>query len=506
MGMSPLDCMQLFNMFPDEYGLRVRLGSREWAGELTGTSDNRVRTIAPYTGRISAETRVFATTSTGIWDVTETGNSGVGTMPVQVVAFGSSSGRAGRGIAHAQTTVAGNFLYYADEENGLHLYTESTQTWTAPASVAITGVDPEDLVFVTVFKGIPFFAERGSTNLWFLDAGTVTGAASRLGVGYKLVSGGDIVGMWSWTYDGGAGLDDSLVVVSRGGDVIVYQGTDPSDATLFGVQGVWPVGKMPAGRDLGISFGGDLLLLTRMGILPMSKLVKGQTAESIEFETAKIQPLFNSLMLSYGDNFGWSMRIHPEEAALYVTVPTRENEASIQLAMSLSKRGWTQIRDLDMFCCAAHEGKLYFGTTDGSVFINDGNVDGRTLDDPSDIEAIDYSGISAFQNLGTGARKQVHVVTTYFMSESSATSFEVGARYDFSLTELGAVSLSAAVGDVWDVGLWDSAVWGGAYSPKRAVRAVTGSGSNMAIAWRGAASSRTVLTGFELSFSVGGML
>jgi hypothetical protein len=506
MGMAPTECMLLFNMFPDDYGLRVRLGSREWAGDMDGASDDLVRTIIPYTGSNSDETRVWATTSTGIWDITESGNSSTGTEPTQVLAFSSSSGRAGHGIAHAQTTTAGNFLYYADEQNGLHVYTESTQTWAAPAGVAITGVDPADLVFVTVYKGFPFFAERDSTDLWFLDVGTVTGAASRLGIGYKLQAGGDIVGLWSWTYDGGSGLDDSLVVVSRGGDVVVFQGVDPSDSNLFSVQGVWGVGKMPAGRDLGTTFGGDLLLLTRMGILPMSKLVKGQTLESVEYETGKIQPLFNSLMQLYGDNFGWSMRLHPEEAALYVTVPTQTNEATIQLAMSMSRRGWTRIRGLDMFCCAPHEGKMYFGSTDGSVYINDGNVDGQPLDDPSDTTAIDYSGISAFQNLGSGRQKQVHLIKTYFLSESQAPSFAVNARYDFNLTELDAVTLAPASGAVWDTAVWDTDVWGGAYAPSSAVRGASGMGANVAIAWRGSASSRTVLTGFELSLSIGGML
>ena len=124
------------------------------SGCTGASSNNSVRTIIPYTGSTSSETRLWVTTSTGIWNATSSTST-----PTQVVTFGSSAGRAGHGVVHAQTTAAGNFLYYADEQNGLYLYTESTQTWTAPGAVAITNVDPADTVFVTVYKSCPNFLE-----------------------------------------------------------------------------------------------------------------------------------------------------------------------------------------------------------------------------------------------------------------------------------------------------------------------------------------------------------
>lgn len=613
MNMPATDCMVLFNMLAAENGLRARLGSREWVTGLSGEGDSLVRTVIPYTGTTPTATRLFVTTSTGIWDVTAssqlyltftagvttyeagdivqandtlftlssatglaavrlpkvwapstaytvaagdrtlndgsvylctqggisglTGPMGGGVGIVDgtclwanqspdstisdasgtwawtpdavfdelVYEFASSADDAGYGVCHAHTTTAGNFIWYADEENGLHLYTESTDTW-APVT-GITGVTETDLCFVTVFKGFTLFAEKGTSNIWILDVNSIAGAATRLGVGYKLQAGGDIVGMWSWTYDGGGGLDDSLVVVTRGGDVIVFQGTDPTDSSAFGITGVWGVGKMPAGRNVATAFGGDLLLLTRAGIVPMSRLVLGRSMDAAQYETAKIHNLFNQLMLSYGDVRGWSLTLHPEESALIVTVPTGDDLPTTQLAMSLGpSKAWSQLRDLDIYSCAAYEGKLYYGTVDGKVGINDGNVDGVTLEDPNEYTAIQYSGVSAFQNMGSGTQKQVHLVKPYFLSQSTAPSFRVGARYDFNLTELDSVALSAASGSVWDTGRWDTAVWGGAYSASTGVRGAKGMGSNIALAWRGASVDRTVLTGFELSFSTGGML
>jgi hypothetical protein len=493
MGMPPTDCSVLYNMVAGSNGLRVRLGSREWVSDL----DAAGRTLIPYAGSASDETRVFVTTPTGIWNATESDAT-----PAQDEVFGSSAGDAGYGVAHAHTTAAGNFLFYADEENGLLLYTESTGLWTVPA---ITGVDPADIVFVTVFKGFPFFAVRDSTDLWFLDVGTVGGAASRLGVGYKLQAGGSIVGMWSWSYDGGSGLDDSLVVVSSGGDVVIYQGTDPTDPILFGVRGVWGVGKMPAGRNLALAFGGDLLLLTRLGTLPMSQLVSGRTLNSVEYQTDKIRNLFNELMVTRGDMRGWSMCLHPEEGGLLVTVPDTGDGAQ-QLFMSMAGKSWSILRGLDMACAASHDGKLYFADSEGSVHINDGHVDGRPLSDPNDYSAIDYSLITAFQNFGTGQKKRMLLIRPHFVGQAAAPSFRVGARYDFNTTELDAVALSAGSSGSWDVGLWDTMLWGGANAPTHALRGASGMGSNVAIALRGASVDRVALVGFEVSFAVAGRM
>ncbi len=497
MGMAPTDCMVLFNMLAAEYGLRVRLGSREWVTNLS----NDTHTLIPYTGSTSSETRLFGAAIDGIYDHTISDAS----PAAAVLSFATPSGNAGYGIAHGHTTTAGNFLWYADEVNGLHLYTESTQTWAAVSALSITGVNPADIVFVTNYKGFTLFAERDTANIWILPVNSISGAVTRLGLGYKLQAGGDIVGMWSWTYDGGVGLDDLLVVVSRGGDVIVFNGTDPTDSASFGIQGVWGVGKMPAGRNVATTFGGDLLLMTRSGVVPMTRLVTGRTVGAEQYQTSKISNLFNSLMLTYGDDLGWSMRLHPEESALIVTVPTGDGSET-QLAMSLDTKSWSLLRDLPMHACAAHEGKLYYSTTDGSICINDGYLDGRILSDADTYAAIQFSGISSFQNLATGSKKRVHMIRPHFMSQSSAPTFAVEARFDFDLTEVGAVTLEASSGAAWDVGLWDEAIWGGAYAGSSELRGASGMGSNVAIAWAGASVDRTVLTGFEMSFSEGGML
>lgn len=507
--MPPEKCVQLFNLVGAEYGLRARLGSREWCTGLAGTSDTLVRSVVPFAGAAEngANDRLFATTSAGIYDVTTSSTS-----PTLVYAFVTPSGDAGYGVAHVMVTAsAGHFLIYCDEENGMHVYSEASDTWTAPAMGAgageIDNVDPADLVFCTVFKGRPWFVERGTASLWYLDAGALYGAATKFGLGTRLRAGGPLVGVWNWTYDGGAGLDDSLVAVSGGGDVVIYGGTDPSSSSTFGLKGVWYAGGgLPRGRNIATNYGGDMLLMSRVGIIPLSKLVIGGTIDVRQYQTADIASLFNRLMLSKSTLRGWSIRMHPEENALMVTVPVSEDAATTQLAMSLATQGWSEYRGLPIFSSEVFGGKLYFGTTDGRVCINDGYVDGVTLADPDSYANVEYALLSSFQNLGTPRKKRVQMIKPIILSESSGQTYGTSAKYDFDFGELAPPSPATATGTLWDSATWDASVWSAEYVPTLDVRGSTGLGSHVAIAMRGSAASRTIIVGFDVFFDMGGLL
>src|ERR1700704_3779073 len=70
--MPETDAVLLYNMVAGEFGLRSRLGYREWVTNLVGTLDNTVRTIIPFKGSKTngSSDKLFACTDKGIWDVT----------------------------------------------------------------------------------------------------------------------------------------------------------------------------------------------------------------------------------------------------------------------------------------------------------------------------------------------------------------------------------------------------------------------------------------------------
>lgn len=509
--MPPQDALQLFNLTPAENGLRSRLGSREWVTGLAGALDSEVRSVLPFTGAAAngAGDRLFATTSTGIWDA----SASTGT-PTQVLAFGITTGQAGHGISHVAVTAGGHFLLYCDEENGLHIYSESSAAWlkatqapplpAIPAFGEIQGANPDNFVFCTVWKHRAFYVEKSTARAWYTGVGAITGGVSEFDFAQRFRAGGPLVGLWNWTYDGGAGIDDSLVAVSGGGDVAIYQGTNiATDAQL---KGVWTLGGAPpAGRRIATDWGGELLLLSRLGVLPISQLVTGGEGAA-RYTTAKVANLFNSLMLTRAGLLGWSLRIHPEDNCLVVTIPTVPGLPTEQLVLAQAARAWSRYRDLPILSSEVWGGKLYFGTNDGRVMVNDGYIDGVLLANPNAYTPVQWAVLTSFQSMGNGRYKHVELLRPTFQGPGVISAYDVAARYRYNQDELPPVAGAPSGTGTWDDASWDSSLWGGDYVPTQAVRGATGLGVEVAIAMRGQAVARTIILGWDVLYSQGGWL
>lgn len=570
--MPPEDCVWLWNMLSSEHGLRVRPGFAEWAINLTGAADNQVRTTIPFTGSAQngASNKLFACTSSGIWDVTDSGTS-----PSQLVTFADQSGDAGYGVHHAVATPAGRFLLYCDEVNGLYVWSESASAWSRPAagvnqewaastvyaagnqaindgnaylcavggtsaasggptgtgtgiadgsvtwnyvSAAVANTigpcladqnlgytaDPANFAHVTVFKSRVWFVERNTSRTYYLDANAIYGTATSFDFGSKMKAGGPLAGLFGWSYDGGNGLDTLLVGISLAGDVVIYQGTDPAYADTFGIKGCWSVGAIPAGRTIATDYGGDLLVLSSLGAVPLSKLVVGgaEVSDAL-YATFKVSNLLNTLMATGRTLRGWAIHIHPTDNALIITAPATSGDATEQLVMSFATRGWSRYRDLPILSAATWNREFYFGTADGRVCRQIECLDEVKLDGTGN-EAIQYSALTAYRNLGSMRQKQVHFIRPVLLTADRSPVVQCTALFDFDLVEPDAPSGSPSGG--WDSGLWDDELWGGEYAPAEVIDGGAGMGRYVGIAIRGSASSKTVLVGFDVSLEQGGIL
>lgn len=559
-GMLPeLQCTYMYNLIPSEFGLRSRLGYQEYVTGLAGTSDTQIRTLIPYLGSTVSANRLFAATSSGIFDVTDSvaipedwepstdyaegdrvrgisgpeiyvcvfdgtsfedvpGPSGTGTgitdgsviwdyeTSLTSWEFATQTGNAGYGVYHAVVTAGGHYLLYADEVNGLWRYTESTDTWALVTD--ITGVAEADIRFVTVFKNRVWLVEKDSQRAWYLAAGAISGAAAQFPftAAGSFRQGGPLVGLWNWTYDGGNGLDDALVAITAGGDILVYQGTDPASADTFGLKGVWSCGAIPAGRTFVTDFGGDLLIESLIGVVPLSKLVLGaDQADERVYETRDISNLFASYAMTYGTQRGWALHIHPTDNALLLLIPQATGEETIQLAMSFGSHGWGQYRDLPIFSACVWNGELWFGTADGRVCVNRGYVDGVELADPDTYTPVQWSLLTAFSSGDSANRKRLKQVRPIIQAPTPMPTVEATARYDFNTTEPAPPTLvgSAAYG-TWGNALWGTAVWGGSSAPSMKTLGLTGEGVHVAVALRGTAFGRTTLVGMDIFLEQGG--
>ena len=389
---------------PHGTGTAISDGSAAWDYVTNAIA---VRTVIPFTGAQTAQDRLFAATTDGIYDCTSSSNA-----PTRVLAFTSSTDKSGRGTSTVFVNSSGNhYCLYFDEENGYHIYDSSVDTWYTGSSYGtpVSGADPTKLVQGCVWGNRLWCVERDTAKAWYTSTGAFTGAMTGFVFGGRFRSGGQLAGLYNWTIDGGSGVTNSLVAISSGGDVVIYQGTDPSYAATFALKGVWSLGGVPVGRRIASDYGGDLLILSNVGAIPLSRLIQGGATGSEQYETRKIGNLFAQLASTYRLTQGWSVTIHPEDNTLIITVPSGGvDTASEQLVMSLHTKGWSRYSDLPIVSCAAWQGKLYFGTADGRVCVNTEFADGVTL-----------AGV-AHTNYISGS--EVFIAATWTLTASSLSS------------------------------------------------------------------------------------
>jgi hypothetical protein len=391
-------------------------------------------------------------------------------------------------------------------------YVSAVGTNTIGASLADqqAGItcDPANFMFATVWKNRLWFVEEGTARAWYMPVGQLYGTATSINFGVRFKGGGHLVGLYSWSYDGGSGMDTLLVAISSAGDVAIYQGTDPSSASTFGLKGVWSVGGVPAGRRVATDYGGELLVLSSLGVVPLSKLVVGGATEAAGlYATAKISNLFSRLMQSRRNLDGWAVHIHPTDNALMVLVPDASGGPGEPLVMAMGTKGWTQYRDLPIISGETWGGEFYFGTDEGTVCWNTDYIDAVTLADPNVYSEIQWSVLTAFRDLGNARQKRLHMIQPKILSSSSAPTVQTTARFNYNFTEPANPSPNpAGLADAWDAGVWDAAIWGGEFSPYMPIQGAAGMGRDVAVAVRGRATSKTTLVALTVFFEQGGVL
>jgi hypothetical protein len=81
--------------------------------------------------------------------------------------------------------------------------------------------------------------------------------------------GGSLLFGASWSIESGNGLSEQCVFVTTEGEVAVYSGSDPASASTWTKTGVYRIGK-PRGPKALVRAGGDLVIATDIGFIPLS--------------------------------------------------------------------------------------------------------------------------------------------------------------------------------------------------------------------------------------------
>lgn len=431
--MPPDRAIVLDNWFPQLGYIELRRGHDPHSN--TGEA-MPVESLMVYNAPIGSSDKMFAAVNGKIEDVT------TGT------ASESLTGLTNDRWQHVNfATSGGNFLMMVNGADGLRRFDGSA--W---ATSTLTGVTAADLIHIAAFKNRIWLVEKESLDAWFLAPDAIQGPAYRFPLGGTMKKGGFLMAIATWSLDGGDGPDDYIAFISSKGEVAVFTGTDPTNATTWQLQGVYEIGA-PIGRRCFFKVGGDVAIICLDGVVPLSKAMVIERGAALTVSiTANIQPLLNSDARNYRNLFGWELCSYPLGTRAILNVPQLEGETQIQYVMNTISGAWCRFTGMNANCWALFQEEVYFGGNDGIVYQAD--VSGSDNGEPINADMQNAFTSGNMPNVKIFCLVRPFIITDGDVSPGIAVNVDYRNDATVDVTP----SLIADVAQ-WDEALWDVDIW-----------------------------------------------
>jgi len=312
----------------------------------------------------------------------------------------------------------------------------------------ITGVNSNTFVNVNLFKNRLYFCQNNSLSFWYLDVTAISGVAKDFALGAFFRNGGYLQAMGTWTLDAGYGVDDLAVFVSSMGEIIVYQGTDPNDPKEWAMKGLWQLGQTFSRRCF-FKWGGDLLLLSQDGLVPLTAQLQSSRLDPRINLTDKIYYAVSQACSLYYANFGWQINYLAESNMLILNIPT--NNGIEQYVMNTINKSWAKFTNISANCfVVAGDENMYFG---GNGYV--GQFFTGFSDNGANIIGTCQQAYSYFNT--PGQLKRFTLVRPVFQTDNGLPTVLCGISTDFDTQPLvNQVAFNPAISRI---GLWDKAIW-----------------------------------------------
>lgn len=441
----------------------VRRGFRVWATGLPG----RVDGLLNFAGAGVAQA-LFAASGAGIYNVTAGGAVGA------AVVSGLTSAR---WDALNFAASGGNFMLAwngADTEQ-----TFNGAVWANWAPTGITG----RTVWASSFKGRLFIGAANRLSFYYGTAGAIAGAFTEFPLQGIARRGGSVVAMATITQDGAEGPDDIAVFITSEGEAIVYAGTDPSSVQTWGLIGRWllprPVG---APHRCVVSYGGDALLMTDLGVVPVTAFNNSADAATVFDQIATtryIEDAWRNLAQERRTGSGWGIVPLTRFGLVVVNVPWGSTNAQqIVLSDNGAMSRWSGV-----------PAAVWAEGLGGRVFAGDATATGRVFlwgEDTADAgNGLPFEAVTAFSALRSAGRvkRATQMQAVIRAAEGATLDVRLLADWQLPLPRVDAAGAGAAApglpslggsSGIWNTSLWDDALW-------------AGDGGAVSLPWRGAA-------------------
>lgn len=435
--MPPESALVLDNFIAYSDKVSLRTGAQLFA---SGLSTGQVRTLAPY--QVAGSSKFFAISDGGVFDITAGGTAGAAMFSVT-----------GPVWSHIQfATSAVDLLVMV---NGL----DSMRQWYSGAwtTVATVGNSPvfntNTFSLVTSYRQRLFFAVKNTLNFVFLPAGSISGNTAHLFQLNQLMHrGGYLVAMDTWSVDSGVGPDDYIVFISSEGEAVVYRGSDPLDATKWSLVGVYNIGP-PLGQRCTAKISGDLWVLTKAGIVSLTRAMKSGRVSAKELVSYPFQPTYDEAVKTAVNPQDWQILSFLDQGLVIVNCST-VSTAGAQFVFQTGSGAWSRFTGWPARVFSTFGGELFYGTGTKVVKALSG-----TSDEGAWIEGKLLTSYNYLKN--RSMQKQVSLLRPAFAT-SGIFQYELGLFEDFS--KKGYSTLLAgqtSTAGIWDQSQWDNALWGG---------------------------------------------
>ena len=480
-------------------GVAVRKGNKKWATGMTG----QVETLMPYSGVSGVSDKLFAAVGTNFYDVTSPGAVGAASQSSLTNARWDYVNFAG---------VAGQYLICANGVNAVrHWNGTAWVTWVdvspaAPAAVGeVKDISPTLLSGVISHQKRLWFVQANTSKAWYSPVQEIGGDMNMFEFGTEFPRGGALVALGSWTVNSNTSLVNRLVAVSENGDIVIYDGTDVSDATKWSLAGTWRLGKPIGGTKCLFNYGGDMLYNSIDGVTSLSKFL--QTENTTSTLSDKIRPTLSSLALTGADLYGWQMFDALSNNALIINVPNTDPTRNVQFIFNTITGGWSLFTGWGAQCWAALGNDIYFGAN-GEVRWAFQTFKDNILYDNSGGDMYTAKGQTAFSYLEKRAlTKNMKMARMNIISGTSNPTISLGANMDFSTAPPDAVTSSPTSNtSLWNTGLWNGAVWSDELVSSNEWQSMTGTGYCVSLTFSISVLTETVWISTDWIYENGSMI
>lgn len=338
----------------------------------------------------------------------------------------------------------------------------------------------ENMSYVWAYKSRLFFAQKESLNAWYLDdPDAIGGIASVFPLGADFGRGGSLLFGYGWSLDSGAsgGLSEQCIFVSTEGEVAVYQGTDPGVAQNWSKVGVYRIGR-PLGKKAFIRAGGDIVIATTIGQIPLSQAIQRDFAAlSPAAVSYPIEDAWNRAIDERGFE-DWVCELWPENQMMVVAPPNVEGSNEPVAFVANARTGaWGRYTNWNIISMHVFDGRLYFGSTNGRVFeANVGGLDGSDT----------FTGVymPLFEDMGSSYSLKVGTVGRAVLRSRAVVEELINLHTDYDMT-LDPAPNAAPIptGNVWGLAQWGTAKWGvvGSGVMKQTSHSLAGAGNSLSM-------------------------